>query len=126
MSSGLGQVAQIARLRPSGTTAVELFQANAPLEVTSIFMCNTSGAPATFRLFHAFNDSTTYNETTALYWDKLLPADDTLVFRPESIGAGIKLAELDRLAVRVSVANALTFTVYGVPATIAQIQMSGV
>lgn len=119
MSSGLGQVARIARVRPNGTAPVDLFQANAAVEITSVFICNTSGNNATFRLYHTFSDSEVFGQANALYWDKLVPADDTLVWRSESIGAGIKLENLDRIGVRSSVANALTFTLYGVPAAVA-------
>ncbi len=122
MSSGLGQVARLARLRPANTTATLILQAQAPLEVSSLFICNTSGSSAAFRMFHAFDGDTTYDETTALYWDRLVAADDTLVFRPESVGAGIAMQANDILAIRTSVANALTFTLYGVPAAIAPIR----
>ena len=100
---------QLAQARENSTNAVSIYSPSAG-EVVQIFakICNTSGAVAAVRVFHD-DDGTTYDETTALFWDVNLAAGGTLevdkVFMDDSTG---------NLAYRSSVANALTATVYGV------------
>ena len=100
---------QLAQVRENSTNAVSIYSSD-PGQVVQIFVkiCNTSGAVATVRVFHDDN-GTTYDETTALFWDMTLAAGATLeidkIFMGDSTG---------NLAYRSSVANALTATVYGV------------
>ena len=75
-------------------------------------VCNTSGADATYRIFHDDN-GTTYDETTALFWDVTLTADSSDILE-------MKVSMDDssgNLAVRTDTANAITFTAYGVVIT---------
>lgn len=101
---------QLGQLRPSDTTAASLYSPGTDVTcvVESIWICNQTASNVTYRLFHD-DDGTTYDESTALVFDETVSANST-----------VKLVEpinLDNvsgnLAVRTSVGNALTFTVYG-------------
>jgi len=101
---------QLGQLRPSNTTAVSLYSPAASTEtmVKSIIVANTSGVPAAYRIFNDDN-GTTYDETTALFWDIVIAAvtTHTLEFNlmmDDSTG---------NLAVRTDTNDALTFTCYG-------------
>lgn len=101
---------QLGQLRPANTTAASLYSPGASTDavVKAIVICNTSGADATARVFHD-DDGTTYNETTALAWDLVIPADSIVVlelFVAMSDDTG-------NVAVRTDTGNALTFTAYG-------------
>ena len=106
-------VQQLAQARPSGTTAVSLYSPSLSKEVIfkSLVICNTSGAPATFRIFHDDN-GTTYDETTALFCDTSIAADTTVTIT-DVIAGNNPAGVAGNIAVRTSVANALTFTAYG-------------
>lgn len=105
--------------RPSDTSNATLFEATLGTEITSIAICNVTGSPVTFRLFHDLA-GTTYDESNALYFDKQVLANDTLWVGSESEGAGIQMEAADSLGVRSSVGDALTFTAYGVTSRVAQ------
>lgn len=114
----------IAQAAPANTSAATLYtQSNLPvLEVTAICVCNTTGTAATFRLFHD-QDGTTYAANNALYYDKSVPANDSIWIRAESMGAGIFLSEGDSLGIQSGTADALTFSAYGVGAQVARSQV---
>lgn len=111
MSNARGS--QIAQSRPAGTTAVTAFTAVLQTEVTCILVCNTSGAGATYRIFHD-DDGATYNETTALFWDVPIGAGETVTIAAGGENGGIHVSKGGALGVRSSVASALTFSIYGV------------
>lgn len=101
---------QLAQARENSTNAVSVYSPGSLEEVDDIriVLCNTSGAGATFRLFHD-SDGTTYDESTALAWDENL-GDGT----PREINLGMKMNDSSgNIAYRSSVANAITCTVYG-------------
>jgi|TARA_R100001244_G_scaffold124675_2_gene94550 hypothetical protein len=105
---------QLGQARPANTTAVSIYSPTdgTRSEILQILVCNTSGSAATFRIFHDDN-GTTYDQTTALYYDKSVNADDTLRIWPNK-PPGFAMYNTDgNLAVRTSSGNALTFTVYG-------------
>lgn len=102
----------MAQARENSTSAVSVH--SAPLsyrdKIETIMLCNTSGSAATFRLFFDA-DGTTYDETTALYWNSSLPADSTLTL---CFDKGLYLDnDSGNLAYRSSVANAITISVWG-------------
>ena len=99
---------QLFQSRPADTNAVSVHSPNGKTKVTRIFVCNTSGAGSSFRLFHD-EDGTTYDETTALHWNTAVGADTTVVVADE---VDMNNAS-GNLAVRSANANALTFTGYG-------------
>ena len=100
----------LAQSRPGNTTAVSVYSppASNNTEIKYIIVCNTSGASQKFRIF-LDNDGTTYDETTALFWDVPVPSDATL-----QIEAGWAMDKAaGNLAVRTDSASAFTFTVFG-------------
>lgn len=103
-------IEQLGQARPANTTAVSFLTVSSGQEklVKTIFICNTSTASASFRLFHD-DDGTTYDETTALYFDVVLLPNQTV-----EIECNIMIDNTaGNLAIRTSVASALTFTAYG-------------
>lgn len=120
----LGVSGLLGQNRPSDTTAVAVVtNENLPvIEITAICVCNSTGSAATFRIHHDVAGST-YDESNALYFDKSVPANDSLWIRAESMGAGISLAKSDTLGVRSDTGDALTFSVYGAGAQIAKSQI---
>lgn len=100
----------LSQSRPGNTTATSVYSPAASIhtEVKSVVVCNTAATSQKFRIF-LDNDGTTYNETTALFWDVPVPADTTL-----QIEAGWWLDKTaGNLAVRSDLADAFTFTVFG-------------
>jgi hypothetical protein len=104
------QEKQLGQARPSDTTATSLYSpaANVTAIIKSIYICNTTASSADFRVF-VDDDGTTYDESTALFWDVSLAANtsmelDTFISMNNSSG---------NIAVRTDTANALTFTAFG-------------
>ena len=82
--------------------------ANTIVVVTTIVVCETSGNADSYRIFHD-NDGSTYDQSTALYYDKAINANDTHIIHPKIIMDDSS----GNLAVRNATADRLTFTVYG-------------
>lgn len=123
----LARGARLAQLRPADTAVTQAFATNVPIaEVTAIYVANTTANAATFRLFHSLGSTDVTNESTALFFDKNVPANDTFVIRADAMGGGIMVGnkQLDKLFVRSGTANALTFTFYGVTSAIADSNVS--
>lgn len=110
---------QLGQQRPSGTSPVSLYtlptDPKGQAWVTSIIICNTTASPASWSLYNDTNGSTA-NESTALVFGKVLAANDYVILQFDdsipliTLGATIK--------VQTSVANAITFTAYGLERTI--------
>jgi len=108
------QEKQLGQLRPANTTAASLYSpaASTTAVIKSIVVCNQTGTAATFRIF-VDDNGTTYDETTAHYFDVSLAANSTLqidTFWAMNDATG-------NLAVRTGTNDALTFTAYGVEIT---------
>lgn len=107
---------QLNQLRPGDTNAVSIYSPSAAeivTEIRLIHICNTTTSNATFRLFHD-EDGTTYDETTALIYDKTVLANDFFAIGYEE-GEGIWLQNTSgNLAIRSGTSSALTFTIYGI------------
>lgn len=101
---------QLGQARPANTTAVSIYSPDTGMvvRVLNVMACNTTGGAVTFRLFHD-NDGTTYDETTALYFDAALAANTTVLLDVNLFMAN----PAGNLAVRTSSNSAITFTVYG-------------
>ena len=101
---------QLAQLRPDHINLVSIYQ---PEEryiavIKTILVCNLTANPVTYRLCHD-NDGTTYDETTALAWDVIVPAnttDEWFGFYPMDNANG-------HFAVQTGTADAINFTLYG-------------
>ncbi len=108
------QEKQLGQLRPANTTAASLY--SPPAATTwvgkNLVVCNTSASSALFRVFHD-EDGTTYDETTALFWDVSISAGETVSIT--GLMAGYTNA--GNIGVRTDTANALTFTLYGAEIT---------
>jgi len=108
------QEKQLGQARENSTNAVSVYSPGASTTtiIKSVVVCNQSAAAATFRIF-LDDDGTTYDQTTALYYDVSIPADTTVqidTYWPMNDATG-------NIAYRSSVANALTITVFGVEIT---------
>ncbi len=104
----------LAQSRPSDTTAVSAYSpaSGVRTEITRVLVCNTTGNTPTFRIF-LDNDGTTYNQTTALFYDKSMSANDTT----ELEGSWDMDKSSGNLAVRTSAGNELTFSIFGIEHT---------
>ena len=103
---------QLGQLRPADTNAASIYSpaAGVTVRIMAIVVSNTGGNPRAFRLFHD-DDGTTYDASTALYWDEALAANTTKIIA----APGIFMDDSSgNLAVRSDAANELTFTVYGI------------
>ena len=103
------QEKMLGQLRPANTTAASLYApaANVTAIIKTIFVANTSSSVALFCIF-VHNTGTTYDETTALFWDVSIASHATVElnsFLAMNNSAG-------HLAVRTDTANALTFTFF--------------
>ena len=101
---------QLGQLRPANTTAASLYSPGASTQaiIKNIVVCNQTANNETFRIFHDDN-GTTYDETTALFFDVAIVANTTV-----SIDSAVLMNDsTGNLAVRTSTASALTFTAYG-------------
>jgi len=100
---------QLAQARENSTNAVSVYSPGSGLTgiITTIHISNTSGAAATFRLFHD-DDGTTYDESTSLAWDSPIAVDEFI-----QITGHYSVDESGNFAYQSSVANAITITLYG-------------
>ena len=108
------QEKQLGQARENSTNAVSVYSpgASTTAVIKSIVVCNQSGASATFRIF-LDDDGTTYDQSTALYYDMPIGANTVIqidTFWPMNNANG-------NLAYRLSVANAITITVFGAEIT---------
>lgn len=101
---------ELGQLRPSNTTAASVYTpvANTTGIIETIVVCNQTASSVSYRIFLDAN-GTTFDETTALFFDVSLPANstdviETMVYINQVTG---------NLGVRTSANNALTFSVYG-------------
>ncbi len=101
----------LAQLRPADTNAASLYSppANRVAQLTKLVICNQTGSPVTFRLFLDDN-GTTYDQTTALFYDQSISANLTWTEDLEGWGMADSTGNL---AVRSSTNDALTFTLFG-------------
>lgn len=104
---------QLAQSRPGNTNATAILTTTnaGSTMVTSMYVCNTTGTTATYRIFHDL-DGTTYDQTTALFYDVPVAGNTTEVIDFASRGLALG-SRGDALAVRTGTASALTFTAYG-------------
>lgn len=116
-ANNLAAAGLIGQLRPADTAAATLVSAPAAargvrLSVVRIVACNVSGAAATIRIFHD-DDGTTYDQTTALYYDAPLGPGQSMEILAYSPSGGLGVAPGGSIGCRSSVGSAVTFTAYG-------------
>ena len=113
---------QLAQLRPSGTSAVTLFTAtNLRVEITLLVAVIVSGTAGQteIEVYHD-DDGTTYDNDTLIASIQKADNADGLVFQAQHPGSGIMLARGGSIGVKVSQANAVNFTIYGISETLAE------
>lgn len=99
---------QLAQTRPANTSAASAYSPSYEATITSIIVCNQGGTTPTFSIY-LDDDGTTYDETTALFWQVPLAVAETVV-----IDAGWYMTNTaGNLAVQTSIANDVTFTIFG-------------
>jgi len=105
----LSEFTELGQFRPTGTSNVTVVHPEASVKrvIDNIVVANTSGSAATFRIM-VDTDGAAYSEATAIAWDVELAAGSVATFDGPVILSGS-----GAVAVRSSVANALTFTFYG-------------
>jgi len=105
---------QLAQTRPSGTSAESIFTSGGiqthdrPYKLHSVIICNVSGSTLNMSLFHDV-DGSTYDESTALFFEYPMTAGQTLIMSEPLTDYQIA----GNLGGQSSVANGITFTVYG-------------
>lgn len=113
---------------PAATTDTILVQvpANGPtIEITRVFVTNTTGVAVTFRLVHALSAPYAIVPGSALYWDTALGGNATLQLGGSDESFGVHLNSGDALVFQAS-AVGVTVSVYGVTATVAPQRIRGV
>jgi hypothetical protein len=108
------QEKQLGQLRPTDTTAASLYSPGVGVTaiIKSIVICNQTSSSAKFRIF-LDDDGTTYDESTALFFDITIAANSTDqidTFYAMNNSAG-------NLAVRTDTNSAITFTCFGAEIT---------
>ena len=110
----VARAAQLAQLRPAGTTAVTAYAAPVVqnVEITRLVICNTTGTAANASVYHDDNGST-YDESTALRFGLNIPANDAVELAAEALGVGYVISGGGSFGVQSDTTDALTFTLYG-------------
>jgi len=100
----LGQAA------PADTTAATLYTkpTQAIVFIDQLIICNVTGSPATYRVFHD-DDGATYAVGNALCYDKSLAANDYILLDIK----GNLYTDSGTIGVRSGTGAALTFSLYG-------------
>lgn len=107
--------ARLAQTRPANTSAAAGYTAPSTqsVEVTLIVVANTTGSAVDASVFHDDAGGSTFDQTTALYYQVSVPGNSTLTISAESVGTGFVLSPGAQLGVQTGTANGLTFTIYG-------------
>ena len=105
------QEQQIFQLAPSGTVIASAFSPadNTTAIIRTIYVAEIAGGTATYQIC-VDDDGTTYDATTALYWNVVSVASKTV--KIETYIAMNNTA--GNIAVRSSIGSNLTFTAFGV------------
>lgn len=110
---------QLAQINPSNTNSRTLFSPSVRTEVTQLVIANVTGSAATFGIYHD-DDGTTYDDSTALYKAISIAANSTVTITADGgPGTGFIVGVGGSIGIESSVADALTFTAYGVTEDVA-------
>lgn len=104
---------ELGQSRPSDTNNASLYSPPSGIistQVTTLIICNTTGSGANYRIF-LDNDGTTYDQTTALFYDIAILANSTDLIEPNGLFMNNSSGNL---AIRTDTADALNFTAYGI------------
>lgn len=99
---------QLGQDRPAGTAAVSLYTPDSGVfaKVEKVVVVATAAGLAS--IFHD-EDGTTYDQSTALMYDRTMAANESLIYEIDAYMNNPS----GNLAVKTSVASAITFTAYG-------------
>lgn len=100
---------ELGQSRPSGTAAASIYQPDSKGFIDSVFVTNVGSTSASFSIY-LDADGTTYDQSTALYYQQNINAGTTVELWFEK---GIPITNSGNLAVQTDTANAITFSVYG-------------
>lgn len=101
---------QLGQSRPSDTNAASILNNERPWAVNLIMVCSSTANDTTFSIYHDA-DGTTYDESTALYFNAPIRSNDVAYLElPTPI---TNVDSTGNLAVKSGEASGLTFTVYG-------------
>lgn len=108
------QEKQLGQLRPANTTAASLYSPPALTiaVIKNLVVSNTTALIANFRVF-VDDDGTTYDQSTALFYDVAISGNDTV----EVLGFMAMNNSSGNIAVRTDTSSALTFTLFGAEIT---------
>ena len=108
------QEKQLGQLRPVNTTAASLYSPAANLTgiAKNLIVCNLTNTQTTFRVF-VDDDGTTFDESTALFFDVPLLGNTTVLI---DMYAAMNNSS-GNFAVQTGTANALNFTLFGAELT---------
>lgn len=105
----------LGQVRPAGTSNTTLYAPNAGFigSVLKLYVCNNTGGAVACRVF-VDEDGTTFDESTAIAWDKSVGANDFIVIEGLVVtGKKHSIASGGAIGVRSATGNALTFTAFG-------------
>jgi hypothetical protein len=115
MEGGFAQGQLFAQVKPSGTSAVTLFTTTMRTEVTLLLATVLTGTP-TVEVFHD-DDGTTFDTTTQIYLATRSTANHPIIYQNSGNGSGIMIRAGGSLGIKVSAANSVTFSLYGITET---------
>lgn len=106
--SGIRRI--LAQSRPAGTSAVTLFTQgyDDPVEVETLHLCNVTAADVVVSVFHDA-DGTTFDGTTALVYQHVLPANGWITL-DDIIG---EWTTSGAIGIQTGTADSVVFTLYG-------------
>ncbi len=93
---------------PTSAAAIYTVPTGVTTEVQTIVVCNTTGSNAEIYIF-IDEDGTTYDESTALFWQTDITLDSTTIY-----DTTLWLPQGANLAVNVETTVAITFTFFGI------------
>jgi allophanate hydrolase subunit 2 len=129
MHGAFAKGTQLAQVHPTSAATFETVLSgngrDAPvIEITTIVLANTFASSVTFRLCHDV-DGTVSTAPTALYWDKTIAANDTLIIQGQHPSGGFFLGKNGALRLSVGTASTITCTVYGVTSNVQDRALAG-
>lgn len=103
---------QLGQTRPAGTSAASIYSPapNVHAELLLLVVNENAGATPNFQVFHD-EDGTTYDQTTSLFFNNALTANETKLINLSGIWMRNSAGNF---AIRTSVALQITFTLYGI------------
>lgn len=111
---------QAVQAAPSSVAATTILSGNgrdAPkIEVVMFIVTNVDASARTFTLYHDVDGgaSPTYDRTTALWWQKSVPAGESFIWQSQHPSGGIPVGAAGRIGIEISAADTLTCTIYAV------------